>query len=145
MTDVAIPVLCQLNLSLDEAAILPSELRDLLCFYLQHWAEPAEQIEVAMALRRTHGQLPTLLDYEAQARLAAGESVLALELIERRQRRNTTIASQGLEARALLACGHTEGARRIATDLVRSYPRHAGALAVGASVMAAATRRRLSA
>ena len=138
MTDVAIPVLCQLNLSLDEAAILPSELRDLLCFYLQHWAEPAEQIEVAMALRRTHGQLPTLLDYEAQARLAAGESVLALELIERRQRRNTTIASQGLEARALLACGHVEGARRVAIDLVRSYPRHAGALADGTSVLAAA-------
>lgn len=138
MPEVALPVLRQLNLSLEGAVHLPPELRDSLLLYLQQWAEPAEQIEVAEALRWMHGQLPTLLDYEAQARLAAGEPVRALEIIERRQRRNTTIASQGLEARALLACGHTEGARRIATDLVRSYPRHAGALAVGASVMAAA-------
>ncbi|MCB0055162.1 MAG: DEAD/DEAH box helicase, partial [Caldilinea sp.] len=50
----------------------------------------------------------------------------------------TTIASQGLEARALLACGHAEGARRTAVDLVRSYPRHAGALAAATSVLAAA-------
>ncbi len=138
MPDATIPVLRQLNLSLDGAANLPPELRDSLLLHLQHWAEPAEQIEVAQALRSTHGQLPTLLDYEAHARLAANEPVVALELIERRQRRNTTIASQGLEARALLACGHAEGARRTAVDLVRSYPRHAGALAAATSVLAAA-------
>ena len=138
MPDATIPVLRQLNLALDGAANLPPELRDSLLLYLQQWAEPAEQIEVAQALRSTHGQLPTLLDYEAHARLAANEPVVALELIERRQRRNTTIASQGLEARALLACGHAEGARRTAIDLARSYPRHAGALAAATSVLAAA-------
>ena len=138
MPDVTVPVLNQLNLSLDGAANLPPELRDSLLIFLQHWADPGEQIEIAQALRSTHGQLPTLLDYEAHARLAAGEPDLALELIERRQRRNTTIASLGLEARALLACGHAEGARRTAIDLARSYPRHGGALAAATSVLAAA-------
>ena len=109
MPDATIPVLRQLNLALDGAANLPPELRDSLLLYLQQWAEPAEQIEVAQALRSTHGQLPTLLDYEAHARLAANEPVVALELIERRQRRNTTIASQGLEARALLVTRHGGG------------------------------------
>ncbi len=136
MPDATIPVLRQLNLALDGAANLPPELRDMLLLYLQRWATTDEQIEVAQALRSTHGQLPTLLDYEAHAHLAAQQPETALELIERRQRRNTTIASQGLEARALLGCGHPDAAKRTALELARSYPRHAGAVANAASVLA---------
>ncbi len=59
-------------------------------------------------------------------------------MIERRQRRSTTIAAQALEARALLALGHmrTPAKWRTHSNWHSSYPRHPGAVANAASVLA---------
>ena len=126
----------QLHLPVVSVSSLPPEVRDLLLAYLQRWGEPAEQLKVAEILRASHGGWPALLDYQAHAYLAAGDPKQAMEVIERRQRRNTTIGSHALEARALLALGMRDAARRIALELVTANPRNGVAIGAAAQVLA---------
>jgi len=118
-------------------AALPPELRDQLLDYLQRWGTPQEQIAAVQTLREAHGPLLFLLDYHATACLAAGDAAQALEIIERRQRRSTTIASQVIEAQALLATGHDAHAEAVATDISQAYPRNSYAIRAAAEVFAA--------
>lgn len=136
MTELTTLATAQLHLPLESVSSLPPEVRDLLLLYLQRWGEPAEQLKVAEILRAGHGGWPALLDYLAQAHLAADNPRLALEVIERRQRRNTTIGSHVLEARALLALGMHDAARRIALELAAANPRNGSAIAAVAQVLA---------
>ncbi|HMN27292.1 MAG TPA: DEAD/DEAH box helicase, partial [Caldilineaceae bacterium] len=126
----------QLPMTLDIVASLPPELRDQLLDYLRSWAGAAEQLALVEALREAHGPLLFLLDYEATARLLNGESERALEIIERRQRRSTTVASQVLEARTLLALGRDAHARGVADDISQAYPKHPLAACGAATVYA---------
>jgi len=136
MTELTTLATAQLHLPLESVSSLPPEVRDLLLLYLQRWGEPAEQLKVAEILRAGHGGWPALLDYLAQAHLAADNPRLALEVIERRQRRNTTIGSHALEARALLSLGMHDAARRIALELAAANPRNGSAIAAAAQVLA---------
>ena len=122
------------NLTPNLLAALPPEMRDRLLEYLRAWAPPQEQLGVAHSLRDAHGPLLFLLDYLARAHLLLGEAVVALELIERRQRRSSTVASQALEGRALLAAGHPDHALAIADDLSQANPRHAIAITTAAEI-----------
>jgi ATP-dependent DNA helicase RecQ len=108
--------------------------------YLQAWATPAERLEVAQLLRSTHGPLLFLLDYHALAALANGDANQALEIIERRQRRGTTIASQTIEARALLAAGHTAHALAVADDISQANPRNSLVVRTAAAIYTAEGR-----
>ncbi|HAJ37830.1 MAG TPA: hypothetical protein DCL15_19345 [Chloroflexi bacterium] len=136
MAEATTFVTSQLHLPPESIASLPPEVRDLLLLYLQRWGEPAEQLKVAEILRASHGGAPALLDYLAHAYLAADDPRAAMEVIERRQRRNTTIGSHALEARALLALGMREAARRIALELAAANPRNGNAIAAAAEVLA---------
>ena len=109
----------------------------LLLAYLQRWGTADEQLAAVTALCAVHGPLLFLLDYQAHALLALERPHEALALIERRQRRNTTIGSQVLEAAALLAAGHAEAARARAVELGRTYPHHAQAVVAAAETAAA--------
>jgi ATP-dependent DNA helicase RecQ len=130
------PILSQLQLTLEVIPNLPLELRDQLLDYLQSWGTPAEQLALVEALRTVHGPLLFLLDYQATAQLLLGNPATALEVIERRQRRSTTIASQVLEARALLALGREDHAQAIADDISQAYPRSGEAIIGAATVYA---------
>ena len=136
MADVTTLITTQLHLPPESIASLPPEVRDLLLAYLQRWGEPAEQVDVAERLRKAQGGGPAILDYLAHAYLAAGDPRQAMEVIERRQRRNTTIGSHALEARALLALGLRDAARRIALELVAANPRNGTAIGAAAQVLA---------
>jgi ATP-dependent DNA helicase RecQ len=137
MSEANILITTQIHLLPASMASLPQELRDLLLVYLQRWGEPAEQIEVAELLRNAQGDWPALLDYLAHAYLAAHNPQRAMEIIERRQRRNTTIGSHALEARALLALGLRDAARQVALELAAANPRNGVALGAAAQVLAA--------
>lgn len=127
-------ILSRFNLTAPHIASLPPEVRDRVLDYLQAWGTPAERVEVVSILREAHGPLLFLLDYHALAALANGDPDLALEIIERRQRRGTTIASQAIEARALLAGGHGDHALAIADDISQANPRHALVVRVSAAI-----------
>jgi ATP-dependent DNA helicase RecQ len=129
--------LSRFNLTASHIASFPPEVRDRVLDYLQSWGTPAEQLEVVQILRQTHGPLLFLLDYYALAALANGEPELALEIVERRQRRGATIASQAIEARALLAAGHADHAVAIADDISQANPRHALVVRVAATIYTA--------
>ena len=90
------PTLSRFNLNASHIASLPPEIRDRILEYLQVWGIPAEQLDVVQILRQTHGPLLFLLDYQALAALASDDPDQALEIIERRQRRGATIASQAI-------------------------------------------------
>ncbi len=129
-------VLQQLGLSLASVPNLPPEVRDQLLGYVQLWGAASEQLELAEALRAVHGPLLFLLDYQAQALYRLGRYAEALEFIERRQRRSTSVVTQMREAMTLSAAGHTQQALAVATDLVRAYPRHSTAVCVAAEILA---------
>jgi ATP-dependent DNA helicase RecQ len=137
MNDQTQPVLPQLGLTLAAAPNLPPELRDQLLAYLQLWGVPEEQLELVTALRRVHGPLLFLLDYQAQALYRLGRYDEALEIIERRQRRSTSAITEMCEARALLAAGRRQHAAAVAAELSSSYPRQGGAIAAAAEVFTA--------
>ena len=124
------------NLKLTAAHLvnLPPEVRDQLLRYLADWAEPAEMLTTLDALRNAHGPLLFLLDFEAATRIRQGEYAAALEVIERRQRRSTTVNSQALEAKALLAAGYEEHAAGVADDISQAYPRNIMAIGAAAEV-----------
>ncbi|MEZ4613968.1 MAG: hypothetical protein R2867_00435 [Caldilineaceae bacterium] len=87
-------------------------------------------------LRATHGALLFLLDYQAVALYKLGDYQQVLTIIERRQRRSTTLASQIMEARALLALGHEEHARAVADDISQAFATNAQAICTAAEIYA---------
>lgn len=115
---------------------LPPEVRDQLLKYLADWGSPAEQTQLVEGLREAHGPLLFLLDYQARAIFRQKEYVRALEVIERRQRRSTTIASQAMEATALLAAGYEEHALDVVADISQAYPNDITAIGAAAEVYA---------
>ncbi|HHY58948.1 MAG TPA: RecQ family ATP-dependent DNA helicase [Chloroflexi bacterium] len=139
MAEVNALITSQLHLPPESISSLPQEVRDALLLYLQRYGEPAEQLKVAETLRVSHGGWPALLDYLAHAYLASGNPQQAMEIIERRQRRNTTIGSHALEARAFLSLGMRDAAQRIALELVAANPRNGLAIAAAAQVLAQTT------
>lgn len=128
------PTLSRFRLNDSHIASLPPEVRDRVLDYLQAWGTPAERLAVVNVLRETHGPLLFLLDYQALAALDNGDPIQALDIIERRQRRGATIASQAIEARALLAAGHPDHALAIADDISQAYPRHALVVRVASTI-----------
>lgn len=126
-----------LHLTAQQIISLPPELRDQLLDYLRNWSPPQEQFAVAQILREAHGPLLFLLDYLAGALLHAEQADEALDVIERRQRRSTTIASQAIEAKALLATGHVDHALAVAEDIAGAYPRNPVAVRAAAEVYSA--------
>lgn len=136
----SVSLLSALNLTSAQLADLPPELRDQLLDYTQTWDSPDDQLQLVAALREAHGAWLSLLDYQARAQLAVGTvraAADALATIERRQHRSTTIASQCMEARALLAAGHASHARAVADDISSAYPRHSLAQCTAAEIYAA--------
>ncbi len=130
------PTFSRFNLTSAHLASLPPEVRDRVMDYLQAWGTPFERLEVVQVLRDAHGPLLFLLDYHALAALANGDPNLALEIVERRQRRGATIASQAIEARALLAAGHADHALAIADDISQANPRHSLVVRTAAAIYA---------
>jgi ATP-dependent DNA helicase RecQ len=126
--------LTQLQLDGRLAPSLPPELRDQLLDYLEHWRPPAEQLELVAALREVHGPLLFLLDYQAVVHFRLGQVQTSLDLIERRQRRSTTIHTQVIEARALLALGRQAHAQGVADDISQAYPRYGAAICGAAEI-----------
>ncbi|MCS6827493.1 MAG: RecQ family ATP-dependent DNA helicase, partial [Caldilinea sp.] len=135
MAEPEIRLAAHLSLAPETLARLPAELCDRLLAYLQHWGEPSEQIQVAELLLSANGMRLPLLDYLARAHLAAGQPEKALSLIERRQRRNTTFASQALEAKALLMMKRSDAARHVAMELARMHPANPTAVLSAAKVL----------
>ncbi|MEM7126131.1 MAG: RecQ family ATP-dependent DNA helicase [Chloroflexota bacterium] len=123
-----------LELASEHLIHLPPEIRDLLLQFLADWGTPEQQITLVTALREAHGPLLFLLDYQATALSAKGDTAEALEVIERRQRRSTTINSQTIEARALLAAGYEEHAQTVVDDIAQAYPRNIQAIGAAAEV-----------
>ncbi len=127
-------LLVQLHLTTEILQTLSPELRDQVLRFVKEWGEPADRLELVTILREAHGPLLFLLDYEAAAHLDAGDYARALEVIERRQRRSTTVASQALEAVALLAAGYEPHAQAVADDISIAHPRNLAALRAAALV-----------
>jgi ATP-dependent DNA helicase RecQ len=117
---------------------LPPDVRDRLLEYVSTWETPADTLALVELLREAHGPLLFLLDVQAEALLANGEARAALDVVERRQRRSSTLASQVLEARALLAMGRSETAASLAAGLADGSPKSQTAR-VGAAELLAAT------
>jgi Flp pilus assembly protein TadD len=127
-------LLNRLGLPLTVAPSLPPELRDQLLTYLDLWGDPAELLTVVDALRQVHGPLLFLLDYQASALARLERHREALDVVERRQRRSTSLRSQMREAVVLLALDDQRQARALAADLCRVYPRSAQAACVASIV-----------
>ena len=126
------------QLQLDEKTIraLPPNVRDQLLDYLQSWGTPHDQLALVELLRQTQGSLLFLMDYQAAALARQGEHQQVLTVIERRQRRSTTLSSQVIEARALLGLGHDEHARAVADDISQAFPNQALAISTAAEIYA---------
>ncbi|MBP8110572.1 MAG: RecQ family ATP-dependent DNA helicase, partial [Caldilineaceae bacterium] len=117
MTDTSPSLLNSISLTRSQVTALPPEVRDQLLDYLLHWGEAEEVLALLDELLLQLGPILRLLDYQAEALFLAARFADALEVVERRQRRSTTIASQALEARCLLAAGHADAARAVADDI----------------------------
>ncbi len=124
------------RLSRDQLQSLPPETRDALMAYIEVWGDTETQVALGELLRELHGPLLFLLDYQARAEYRRGNFDQVLTLIERRQRRSTTIASQALEAQALLAAGYEAHAQDVADDISQAYPRDIAAVSAAALVYA---------
>ena len=130
------PLLTSFDLTAEQAGALPPELRDQLLDFIHLWGSPAETLALLAIFWELHGPLLAFLDREAEARFAQGDLPGALETIERRQRRSTTVASQALEARIALAAGHTAAALAVADDISKAHPLHSAAVNAAAAVYA---------
>ena len=124
------------NLTPEQAGALPPELRDQLLDFVGLWGSPDEMLSLLAVYWKLHGPLLSFLDREAEAYFALGDLSKAMETIERRQRRSTTIASQALEARIALAAGQSGAARSVADDISKAYPLHSIAINAAAAVYA---------
>lgn len=125
-----------LNLTHDQAIALPPELRDQVLDFLALWGDPNELLELLTQIWQINGPSLPILDRQAGALFSLGDYERALEVLERRQRRSTTIASQALEARLLLASGRREHALDVANDIGRAYPLNVDAVSASAEVYA---------
>lgn len=125
-----------LEIERDKIIHLPPDVRDRLMQFLTDWGDPEQQLELVELLREAHGPLLFLLDFQATALAAKGDYVLALETIERRQRRSTTVNSQIIEARALLSAGYEDHAQDVVNDISQAYPRNISAVGAAAEVYA---------
>ncbi|MCB0085489.1 MAG: hypothetical protein KDE47_31325, partial [Caldilineaceae bacterium] len=117
-------------------AALPPNVRDQLLDYIQTWASAEEQLTLLDMLRTTQGALLFLLDYQADALLRQGDYRQVLTIIERRQRRSTTLSSQMIEAKALLGLGHEDHARAVADDISQAFSNNAYAISTAAEIYA---------
>lgn len=129
-------LLTELQLNAEMVASLPPDVRDRLLDYAQDWAQSDDLLALVAELREAHGPLLFLLDYQAVAHMNAGHFDMALDVIERRQRRSSSAASQTLEVQALFKAGHHAHAEAVAIDLHQSHPRNSAALAAAATVLA---------
>lgn len=139
MTDITstpASLLTTLNLTAEQAGALPPELRDQLLDFVEYWGTPAETLSLLQVYWDLHGPLLSFLDRRAAAYFAMGDLPRALETIEQRQRRSTTIASQALEARLSLASGHSAAAQAVADDISQAHPLHPTAVNAAAAVYA---------
>ena len=125
-----------LTLDREQVAHLPPEVRDQALRYLHDWGDAETQLALVEALREAHGPLLFLLDEQARALFRLGRFEEALQVIERRQRRSASLASQALEVRALLAAGHEDHARDNANTLSETQTRNAYAVALALSAAA---------
>jgi len=114
---------------------LPPDVRDHLLAYVATWEEPDHALALVEMLREAHGPLLFLLDVQAAALLAQGETRAALEINERRQRRSSTIDARVFEARCLLQLGQSDAAARLAADIATSSPNAQAARLGAASVL----------
>lgn len=130
-------VLYELGLSLESTPNLPPEARDALLSFVQMWGSAEELLELVNALREVHGPMLFLLDYQAEALVRLKRYDEALEVIERRQRRSTSLATQAREAFVLLAAGQEKFAHKSALELSRSHPRQSMAAAAAAEILMA--------
>lgn len=121
----------------ETVAALPPNVRDQLLDYIQTWESAEEQLALLDLLRATHGALLFLLDYQADALHRQGDYQQVLSVIERRQRRSTTLGSQMMEARALLALGHEDHARAVADDISQAFGNNSYAVSTAAEIYAA--------
>ena len=124
------------DLTTAQAGALPPELRDQLLDFVGLWGTPAETLSLLAVYWELHGPQLAFLDREAEAYMTQGDFAKALEAIERRQRRSTTIASQALEARVALAVGQNSAAKAVADDISKAHPLHSGAVNAAAAVYA---------
>ncbi|MBX3009958.1 MAG: RecQ family ATP-dependent DNA helicase [Caldilineaceae bacterium] len=126
--------LAQMQISPSLLGALPPNLRDQLLEYVHQWTAPAEQLALIEMLRQAHGSLLFLLDYQAAAYYQQGDFEQVLMTVERRQRRSTTLHSQMMEARALLALGHEDHARDVIADISQAFARNALAVSTAAEL-----------
>ena len=124
------------DLTPEQAGALPPELRDQLLDFVGLWGTPDEMLSLLAVYWELHGPQLAFLDREAEAYMAQSDFIKALETIERRQRRSTTIASQALEARISLAVGQQSAAKAVADDISKAHPLHSGAINAAAAVYA---------
>ncbi|MEZ4634222.1 MAG: RecQ family ATP-dependent DNA helicase [Caldilineaceae bacterium] len=130
-------LLSAMQLTEEQAIALPPEVRDQLLDYLELWGDPAELLRLIILYRTAHGPLLHFLDREAQIHLQTHDYAKAIEIIEQRQRRSTTIESQALEALALLGANHVDAARAVAEDIASAYTTRPIAVTAAAEVFAA--------
>lgn len=135
--EAAPPLIQTIRLTEEEAAALPPEVRDQLLDYLALWGNPQEVLVLIQLYRRLHGPLLHFLDREAEAYMEQGDVDQAIETIERRQRRSTTLESQAQEIRALLRAGHQDAARAVVTDLVGAHSHRSPAVMACAEALTA--------
>ncbi|MEZ4731193.1 MAG: RecQ family ATP-dependent DNA helicase [Caldilineaceae bacterium] len=124
----------QMKIEMSLLGALPPNVRDQLLEYVHQWTSPAEQLALIDMLRQTHGSLLFLLDYQATAYYQQGDYEQVLATVERRQRRSTTLGSQIMEARALLALGHEDHARDVIADISQAFARNAAAVSTAAEI-----------
>ncbi|MBX3050984.1 MAG: RecQ family ATP-dependent DNA helicase [Caldilineaceae bacterium] len=136
MPDTTPNLLTTYDLTPEQAGSLPPELRDQLLDFVGLWGSPAEILALLAVYWEMHGPQLSFLDREAQAYVAQGDFAKAMETIERRQRRSTTIASQALEARVALALGQNSAAKAVADDISKAHPLHSAAVNAAAAVYA---------
>lgn len=136
MPDNTPALLTSFDLTPEQAGALPPELRDQLLDFVGLWGTPAEMLSLLAVYWELHGPQLAFLDREAEAYVAQGDFAAALETIERRQRRSTTIASQSMEAEISLAIGRQSAAKSVADDISRAHPLHSGAVNAAAAVYA---------
>jgi len=129
-------LLDNLHLQHEQLSSLPPDIRTQLLNYAQAWATPQDLLEIVDGLREAHGPLLFLLDYQALAYFQQNNYEQCLATVERRLRRSTNIASQILEARALLASGHEEHAQAVADDISQAHTRNADAINIAAAIYA---------
>jgi len=135
-TSHAPSLLTTYDLTAEQAGALPPELRDQLLDFIALWGNPDELLSLLAIYWKLHGPMLAFLDREAEAHFALGNLAAALNTIEQRQRRSTTIASQALEARISLAAGRNAAAKAVADDISQAHPLHSAAVNAAAAVYA---------